>query len=292
MSSSCDIQVSVLSTFEASLPDTTEEQLREVLVRLFRSVRPDNAASQTSRLLKEARLATGSCDGKVMLAWIMGLDTSTGDISAIVERAPHSCDTSQTKQQQSPSATSEAFGNSIAPPPLFGKPALPPHVRVQGLDLLYPMYVLPFQPLQQLRVLMPHQQLLRDGALLEVDPDMDGFIIFISHEWLSCSHPDPECKQLRVLQHIFGQLAKGEVDKIESHWIDQLVLQKNRIVDEWQKALPFMNFWWDFFSMPQPFAETAGTAPACQNHLYAEATEETQCLKDGLANAVASIPDV
>ena len=107
------------------------------------------------------------------------------------------------------------------------------------------------------------------------------------------SHPDPDCKQLRVLQHIFGQLAKGEVDKIESHWFDQLVFKIKKVVTggEWQKALPFMHIWWDFLSMPQPFAETAGTSPAYRNHLCAEGTAEVQCLQDGLANAVASIED-
>lgn len=46
--------------------------------------------------------------------------------------------------------------------------------------------------------LRPHHILKAEGLLEEWDRKM--FTIFVSHQWLSCKHPDPNGAKLQVLQ--------------------------------------------------------------------------------------------
>jgi hypothetical protein len=57
-------------------------------------------------------------------------------------------------------------------------------------SMLYPMYALPIADLQQLTRFPPHQELLKAGKLVEIKDGMD--VLFVSHQWLSLQHPDPE----------------------------------------------------------------------------------------------------
>ena len=48
-----------------------------------------------------------------------------------------------------------------------------------------------------------HQELRRRGFLTRwEDVPSDSEIIFVSHEWLSWAHPDPEGDQLRTLVRV------------------------------------------------------------------------------------------
>ena len=53
-----------------------------------------------------------------------------------------------------------------------------------------------------------HEELIGAGALTEFD-ESKGKAMFVSHQWVSDTHPDPECEQLRVLQHTLINLASG-----------------------------------------------------------------------------------
>ncbi len=63
--------------------------------------------------------------------------------------------------------------------------------------MLYPMYALPIADLQQLTRFPPHQELLKAGKLVEIKDGMD--VLFVSHQWLSMQHPDPDIYELIFL---------------------------------------------------------------------------------------------
>ena len=69
----------------------------------------------------------------------------------------------------------------------------------EKLPLLFPMYT------------------VRLDTLVEFQRNM-GNAAFVSHQWVAGSHPDPECKQMRVLQgaleNIIGNLKGVPVDLI------------------------------------------------------------------------------
>jgi hypothetical protein len=62
------------------------------------------------------------------------------------------------------------------------------------------------------RVMEVHQELLGKDFLVNWrDVPSDAEIIFVSHEWLSWAHPDPDGVQLRVLCRILERLRKGGI---------------------------------------------------------------------------------
>ena len=77
------------------------------------------------------------------------------------------------------------------------------------------MFTVPLHTLLSMVEVRPHQDLLEDGSLVEYTPDM-GKAIFVSHQWLSGTHPDPECRQLKVLQAALRNLL-ADLSTISSH---------------------------------------------------------------------------
>ena len=56
------------------------------------------------------------------------------------------------------------------------------------------------------------------------------------------AEPDTKGEQMNALQHMLKRLMKGEVPKVESYWVQQLVMRRNTIVtaSQWRAALPHM----------------------------------------------------
>jgi len=135
----------------------------------------------------------------------------------------------------------------------------------------YKMYVLPVPVLMGLEKLTHHQELLKKGLLQEWTPDMEGRIIFVSHQWLGYEHPDPDGKHLAALQQLLKELMEGKIHKVETSWRGQLVSKNTCTVTarEWAAALPHMFIWMDYSGIPQVREETgdqdfeASPAAAC-----------------------------
>jgi ankyrin repeat protein len=102
-----------------------------------------------------------------------------------------------------------------------------------------------------------HQELKSRGFLTRwQDVPSDSEIIFVSHEWLSWAHPDPEGEQLRVLCRVLEKLKRGELDT-EMDSI-HTIMYKHKFTTkrkEWEAMLKRTYLWVDWFSMPQPGAE-------------------------------------
>jgi hypothetical protein len=85
-------------------------------------------------------------------------------------------------------------------------------------DPSYPMFVLPIPKLLTHRRLMSHQELLRKGELVVYDAlTMKKSVVFVSHQWTSDAHPDPDGVQLATLKTTFQRLLSGKIAKVETN---------------------------------------------------------------------------
>ena len=109
----------------------------------------------------------------------------------------------------------------------------------------------------------------------------DAEIVFVSHEWLSWAHPDPEGHQLRVLCRVLERLKAGEVNTEMDPM--HVIFYKHKFTTsakDWQRILKRTYLWIDWFSMPQPGVEKV-------EHI---GDVRMQLLKRDGARAIRSIP--
>ena len=120
---------------------------------------------------------------------------------------------------------------------------------VGELPLLFPMYTVPLSTLLEMTKLEPHEALKARDALVEFDTTM-GKAAFVSHQWLTPGHPDPDCKQMKILQEALKH-AMTDLKFIPIH-------KESEVLDPRAKPLPTSKlfseslfFWYDYFSCPQ-----------------------------------------
>jgi len=104
------------------------------------------------------------------------------------------------------------------------------------------------------QVMEVHQELKKQGFLMNWrDTPSDAEIVFVSHEWLSWAHPDPQGRQLRVLCRVLERLKEGklatEMDPMHTIMYKHKFKTKGK---EWKEMLRRTYLWVDWFSMPQP----------------------------------------
>ena len=119
----------------------------------------------------------------------------------------------------------------------------------EKLPMLFPMYTVPLGTLLEMTKIKHHEALKARDVLVEFQRNM-GNAAFVSHQWVDSSHPDPECKQMRVLQEalkeMMGNLKSIPVDLLsEGHNPNLKPLPTSKILSE-----PLF-FWYDYFSCPQ-----------------------------------------
>jgi len=127
----------------------------------------------------------------------------------------------------------------------------------------YPMYVLPVSAFMQMAEWRPHQDLLKEGVIVEWTPSMHGRTFFVSHQWTSFNHPDPTNDQLQTLQAVLGRLERGEL-AIKANWVVHFLYRVKQLHTsaEWQAIMRGAYLWYDFTSMPQPAAAGPNAAGA------------------------------
>ena len=129
--------------------------------------------------------------------------------------------------------------------------------------ITYPMYGMSMERFLDLNPdipLPPHQELLRDGLLTVCEEQTK--VIFVSHEWLSYNHIDPNGEQVRALQALFRRLISGELE-IDAERTYQACLPKRKrpylSSADRKELFPQMYVWLDWISMPQ--SESCEPAP-------------------------------
>lgn len=138
-------------------------------------------------------------------------------------------------------------------------------------DVQFPMYVLPMATFLTLKEMRPHEDLLREGLLVDLKelPSGHGHVNFISHEWLSAAHPDPTAEQLTLIQNIFRKCIEGDLPfRSEKEWetySETFSLQygETKVThDKWLKTVREGYVWLDFASIPQHSKTTQALAVA------------------------------
>ena len=148
--------------------------------------------------------------------------------------------------------------------------------KASELGMAFPMYVVSLQNMLDMTEVKRHQELLRDGVLTEMDAAC-GKAMFLSHQWTSNQHPDPDGKQLKVFQAAMSNLASGSIVAQPSAFSAsaQYLLGYHISLPDLSANAIFV--WYDYFSVPQ-YTVTAWSRSVSGN------------LFEDQRNAIASIP--
>jgi hypothetical protein len=129
----------------------------------------------------------------------------------------------------------------------------------------YDFLVIPIATvLNSMTNMLSHQEMLRAGLLVKfVSSKMAGRVIYVSHEWLGDSHPDPHGTHFQALQGILTRLRDGEIRRVE-HTVMPTLSRSCEMEyvtgKEWEASLSSSTFIFvDYCCVPQP---TAGPMPA------------------------------
>ncbi|CAE7699901.1 unnamed protein product [Symbiodinium sp. CCMP2592] len=139
---------------------------------------------------------------------------------------------------------------------LFEKPRTPLEIYARSLPddadaapMLFPMYTVAADVLLKMTKVEPHEKLKARGELVAFSDDL-GKAAFVSHQWLETNHPDPEFRQIRILQDVVKRILNSS----ESLSLDPSTEAAVRTA----KPLPMkefqaqrLYFWYDYFSCPQ-----------------------------------------
>ncbi|CAJ1361337.1 unnamed protein product [Effrenium voratum] len=122
--------------------------------------------------------------------------------------------------------------------------------EADGIPMRFPMYTVELATLLEMSRIEPHEELKAKDALVEFHSTM-GRAAFVSHQWVTPQHPDPEFKQMRVLQQAIKNMMRGKLRQIP---VDQL----SEVIDPHAKPLlassllaETLFLWYDYFSCPQ-----------------------------------------
>eukprot|EP00397_Hematodinium_sp_SG-2012_P024472 GEMP01025493.1.p1 GENE.GEMP01025493.1~~GEMP01025493.1.p1 ORF type:complete len:668 (+),score=82.81 GEMP01025493.1:176-2179(+) len=113
----------------------------------------------------------------------------------------------------------------------------------------FPMYCVPLSTVLRMKSVEKHEVLLARDELVTHNLCDDEPVIFVSHQWLSVNHPDPEAEQFTVLQEAIRNLLAGYV--VRSDWLHSLLAMQDEVDDNWPTFLQNALVWYDYFSVPQ-----------------------------------------
>ena len=109
------------------------------------------------------------------------------------------------------------------------------------------------------------------GELVVFSDDL-GKAAFVSHQWLSKQHPDPDFKQMRTLQSALKRILNGS-GSLSLDFITESLVQTAKPLPMQAFQVQTLYFWYDYFSCPQL--------------VQGKVSDETECLQ---ARAISSIP--
>eukprot|EP00435_Cladocopium_sp_Y103_P024830 s3914_g6.t1 len=117
-----------------------------------------------------------------------------------------------------------------------------------------PMWVMKVTDFLQMTLPLPkHEELLEKGLLHQQTPSC--YCIFVSHQWLSTAHPDPEGKQLKVLQNCLQGICERRLD-VMNDAASQLHGEFKKLSSDQQARIKDAYLWLDWISIPQIVEES------------------------------------
>ena len=122
--------------------------------------------------------------------------------------------------------------------------------KAPDLSMKFPMYVVSLQNVLKMTEVRCHQQLLENGILTTKGDS--GKAMFLSHQWVSQQHPDPDGKQLKVFQDAMKNLLDVSTVPNYSAWAEIMSVYLGRprfATSDLSETSLFV--WYDYFSIPQ-----------------------------------------
>lgn len=121
-----------------------------------------------------------------------------------------------------------------------------------SVEMRYPMYLMHVSDFLRIGTMDQHEMLRDAGKLVTWTPGMKR-VFFVSHQWSSFDHPDPNHSQLRVLQRMLLRMMSGSVPATAPTFANAIYLRSGVTVQphEWAEILPEAYLWLDYFSVPQ-----------------------------------------
>ena len=113
----------------------------------------------------------------------------------------------------------------------------------------FAMYTVPADAFLQMTEVKMHEELADAGVLSEFDESL-GKAMFVSHQWLSDTHPDPDFQQLKVLQDALRNIVAG-TSSISQDVFSEIVYGRGRGPTPGDFASGHLHIWYDYFSIPQ-----------------------------------------
>ena len=98
------------------------------------------------------------------------------------------------------------------------------------------------------------------GDVVIFDKSM-GNAAFVSHQWVSRNHPDPDFEQMPVLHNVLRRLLYGPGLVLVDYTTDAIVPSAKGISHEEFQERPLF-VWYDYFSVPQDVSNSSGQADA------------------------------
>eukprot|EP00397_Hematodinium_sp_SG-2012_P015545 GEMP01015832.1.p1 GENE.GEMP01015832.1~~GEMP01015832.1.p1 ORF type:complete len:639 (+),score=133.74 GEMP01015832.1:418-2334(+) len=142
----------------------------------------------------------------------------------------------------------------------YGQPKKAAYI---SCNVTYPMYCVPLTVALEMDAVESHEALLARDVLVEHHPDDAKPVIFVSHQWVSKTHPDPDFTQFAILQKAIRRLLDGY--EVRSDWFFSLVLLKDKVINNWDELLSDALVWYDYFSVPQAAANREFTKRAIES---------------------------
>ena len=99
---------------------------------------------------------------------------------------------------------------------------------------------------------MRHEEALKIGCLVEFSKEL-GSSIFISHQWLRCSHPDPHGEQLQVMQKALRNIMTpgARRNQISPDIISEMYLCSQPVNYASKMQGKPLLIWYDYMCIPQ-----------------------------------------
>ena len=118
-----------------------------------------------------------------------------------------------------------------------------------GAPMHFPMYTVSLDTLLEMSKAEPHEALKAKDMLVHFRRHM-GQAAFISHQWVAHGHPDPEFKQLRVLQEALKEMM-GNLQSIPVETVSEAAEGHVKPLPTCKLLSEPLFFWYDYFSCPQ-----------------------------------------
>eukprot|EP00397_Hematodinium_sp_SG-2012_P011103 GEMP01011232.1.p1 GENE.GEMP01011232.1~~GEMP01011232.1.p1 ORF type:complete len:641 (+),score=129.46 GEMP01011232.1:545-2467(+) len=128
----------------------------------------------------------------------------------------------------------------------YGQPKKAAYI---SCNVTYPMYCVPLTVALEMDAVESHEALLARGVLVQHKLGDVVPVIFVSHQWVSNEHPDPDFTQFAVLQGAIRRMLAGY--EVRSDWFLSIMALKDIVVGSWPLLLQNALVWYDYFSVPQ-----------------------------------------